>query len=503
MAIQVLWQLYIAWNGSTYVDESSRLLRANGEYALVAPQDGFTGGRGIISSMSLTLENTDGRYSPFNTSSAIYSSIQDGKAYHAPCYLNVSINNGTNYYRVFTGVIKYPQPSGATTKDISYIDIECRGMEERYLQNKQTTTLSDFQSYHDSNYDEATIIEDWLLNIGVSSGDIIFDSGLNTIPWAWLDDESPVEEAWKLAAACGGRFYANNDGDFVYESPTHWLTNTRSKTSQETIDTGDFERLEIEYDDKDLFSSVLVEASPREMIQPDTLWQPDETIVVPADSTRLLTIRLRQPAYIINDVTFSAQSAGGTDITSSVSITQTNYAQRIDLSITNAHTTHAAFLRPFSVTGRSVDGSATIEEERNSADHGTNGTYFSTRGSRQKSIRGNPYVQSRAQAATIAEYLMRQAEKPRITYRCFGVLGNPQRRLSDMVTLNDASLMSSSRSALISSVRWKLDGKGYKQDLILIDKTDLYPYQSTSPGYFVIGTNKLGSADASRGRLFF
>jgi hypothetical protein len=62
--------------------------------------------------MSMTLNNNDGRYSPLNTSSAIYSSIQNGKAYHAPCYLNVSINNGGSYTRIFTGVIKYPKPSG-------------------------------------------------------------------------------------------------------------------------------------------------------------------------------------------------------------------------------------------------------------------------------------------------------------------------------------------------------------------------------------------------------
>jgi hypothetical protein len=53
-------------------------MRASGEYSLTPPGDGFSSGRGIISSMSMTLNNNDGRYSPLNTSSAIYSSIQPG-----------------------------------------------------------------------------------------------------------------------------------------------------------------------------------------------------------------------------------------------------------------------------------------------------------------------------------------------------------------------------------------------------------------------------------------
>jgi len=503
MARQVLWQLFIAWDFSTYTNESTRLMRASGEYSLTPPGDGFSSGRGIISSMSMTLNNNDGRYSPLNTSSAIYSSIQNGKAYHAPCYLNVSINNGGSYTRIFTGVIKYPKPSGANTKEISTVELECRSMEEKYLQDKLSTTLEDFQALHDTAANEGFIIDNWLTGLGVSTGDMQFDAGITVVPWVWLDDESAIEEAWKLAAATGGRFYANPNGYFVYESATHWLTNSASVYSQETIDTNDFEKLDMAYEDKDLFSSVLVEAAPREILQPDILWQPDENIVVPANSTRVYTAKLRQPAYTIDNASFTATTAGGTNITASVSITQANFAQRVVLTIVNAHTTHAAYLRPFSITGRAVSGGATIEEERNSTTHGANGSYFTSRGDRQKSIRGNVYVQSRSHAAMIAEYLMRQSEYPRITYKVGGALGVPGRRLSDKVTLNDASLMSGSTTAIITGIRWRLDNKGFKQDLTLIDSANLYPYQSTSPGYFVVNTNKLGSADGLRGRLFF
>jgi hypothetical protein len=63
--------------------------------------------------------------------------------------------------------------------------------------------------------------------------------------------------------------------------------------------------------------------------------------------------------------------------------------------------------------------------------------------------------------------------------------------------------MSASRDALIIEIRWRLDKTGFAQDLELIDAANLYPYQSTTPGYFVLGTNKLGTTDALKARLFF
>lgn len=499
----IKWQLFIAWDFTTYIDESSRLVAANGEMSFVPPGDGFASGRGIISSMNLTLDNYDARYSPLNSSSSIYSSIQNGKAYHAPCYINVSIDGGSVNTRIFTGVIKWPEINGSTIRETSVATIECRSREELLLQNKTSTTLSDFQSYYDNDYSEADVIEEWLTNAGVVSGHMDIDPGLFVVPWLWLDDESEIEEIWKLAAACGGRFYCTPNGKFTYENATAWLTDSRSTSSQETLDTNDFSSFEPFYDDRDLYSSVLVEASPREIVETATLWEPDETISVLPGQTKTITAKLRQPAYTINDVVYTAVTSGGTNITSSVTITSVNFAQRVEITIANAHATHSALLRPLRVTGRAVSGSPTVEEERNATDNGSNGTYFATRGDRRKSIRGNVYVQTRPHAAMIADYLMRQAEQPRLNYKISGCPGRPLRRLGDRITINDTTIMSASRDALLTKIRWRLDKSGFSQDLEAIDAASLYPYQSTSPGYFVLGTNTLGSSDALKGRLFF
>ena len=83
-----------------------------GRCGCTVPRSGITSPRGTVDQCTLTLNNMDGRYSPLNTSSPIYDDIKLGGAYHAPMYLRVSIDGGSNYDRVFTGVIKIPREEG-------------------------------------------------------------------------------------------------------------------------------------------------------------------------------------------------------------------------------------------------------------------------------------------------------------------------------------------------------------------------------------------------------
>ena len=79
------------------VDESSRLESANGTLRLSPPDQAGTSSRGQVDACTLTLANADRRFSPLNSSGPLYSYLQYGGAYHAPMYLEVSINGGSNY----------------------------------------------------------------------------------------------------------------------------------------------------------------------------------------------------------------------------------------------------------------------------------------------------------------------------------------------------------------------------------------------------------------------
>lgn len=492
----IAFDLRIDWTFTdTFVDESARLIEANGTLRLAAPESGITSPRGTIDQCTLILNNSDGRFSPLNTGGALYSDIALGGAYHAPMYLRVSIDGGSNYDRVFTGVIKIPKEGPPYPGVAATVQIDCRSRDEVLLNKRLSTPLATFQSLHNNGSTESDIIESFLDAAGLSSSDYTLDPGMFVIPWAWLDDESPIEDIWQLAAACGGRFYCDPDGEFRYENMTHWLMSPHD-TSQETLTASGYGRMEgPTYNDRELYNAVTVIASPREQLARGTLWAADQTEVVPANTTKTIVAKLRQPAYEIDTVNFTAVSSGGKNMASDISITTTRYAQRVELEITNSHATYAAELVALSLTGVPVSGGPSIEEAKSSTK--TFWTSFtSDRPGRTRLVRGNQYIQTQAQAAALSEFLRDRYELPRLSWKLYNVPGVPGRRLGDRITVGNANAMSANRDAFITSIRWRLSGRGFVQDLELIDRgneTDgngLYKVDE----YFILGTNELGAA---------
>jgi hypothetical protein len=317
-----------------------------------------------------------------------------------------------------------------------------------------------------------------------------------------MDDESVLEEIWQIASACGGRFYADPDGTLRYEDMTHWLKSPHN-TSQETLTRADFAGLEPVYGDADLYSSVTVEASARDVGASDVLWEPDEQVVVPPNSSKSITARLTQAAYSIDAPFWKAATAGGNDITASVTVTVTaNNVQRVELTVANAHTTEAAYMHPFSISGRALTGGPAQEETRTSAANGGNSAWWTSRGTtRSKAIRGNAYVQTRAHAGALAQALLHRSEAPRLTYKLRGCPGKPTRRCGDRITINDAQIMSSAREAFITAISWRLNQNGFTQDIEATDAAGLFPYATSE--YFVLGTNKIGASGTGTARIFY
>lgn len=489
--------LRIAWDHVNYVDESARLVSATGSMRLAPPEDSLTSGGGIVDQCSLILNNSDGRYSPLNTGGALYAYLTGGGAYQAPMYLRVSVNGGSSYDRIFTGVIKIPVESGATSKDAATVTIDCRSVDEFVMSYRDSTSLATFTANHTAGKTEAELITTWLTDAGIAAGDVVADTGMFVIPWAWLDDESPLADAWALAAACGGRLYADPDGDFRYENAAHWLKHTSSSATLTAASAGQFRPW---YNDRDIYSEVVVETASRDILDADTIWTADEIVTVPSGATITYTAKMRQPAWTITGCTYTAVTSGGTDITASISITRTDYAQRSVLSIVNAHATQAAQLVVLELTGQAVSGRPGAEE-RATSDRTGAATFWSTRPGRTRTMSGNAYVQTQAQAAFQADFLADRYALPRLFWRVSGIPGVPARRLGDRLTLNDTSIMSAARDVFVIAITWRLGAAGFSQDYEGIDAADLFPYQNTSPGYFVIGTSTLKVSASDR--LFY
>ena len=479
-------RLTIAWDGTHFIDETAYLVTAQGDTKLTPPGAAIVATKGIVDRMTLTLYNpldaiTGRRYSPLNQDGPLYADLVDGGSFHRPVRFDVSINGGA-FARVFTGIIKIPTEGVPTLKNAATINIECRSVDEELLQLKMSTNIALFRAQVNAGANEAQLIADILEDpaIGMSPSDYTLDGGIFSIPFMWLDDESALDEIWTLAAAAGGRFYADRNGKLVYENMQHWLFHAPG----ETFDRSTYSSLKLGYNDADLYSVTTVEAAPRRLGTSIVLWEPDELIQVPAGGTYTVTARLKQPAWQIDAITFQARTSAGWNITANVTLTHVDYAQRVELTFTNANATYAGIIDAMQITGIPVLGSPTIEEKATSTH-----AFWTSRTVRNRSLRGNVYIQTRAQAKALAEFLRDVQELPKLEYTLSNVLGVPSRELGDHVTIADDLVMTQARTAYLTAISWSFGKDGYRQTLTALDAANVFKYAASN--YFVLDTDTL------------
>ncbi len=495
MSRTIVAKFEVDWTGTgTWVDETAYLQSATGSAQLAPAASALFASRGTADTMTVTLFDNARRFNPLNSAGALYSAIQSGKAYHRPARFSVQVNGGS-WVRVFTGVLKLPKEVGPTANEVGTVVFTVRSMDELYLNDRQSTTIANMALM--AGEDEATIIEYWLDTAGVSVLDIQCDPGMHQIPWSWLDDESVIEDCWQLAASCGGRFYVDVDGQFCYENAFHWLTSPHTTSQQTYSRTTDYQKLSIVLDDGDLFSDITVVASARAAGPVGALWAPDEPIVVPANTTKAVTAALRQPlAGVEGTLTYTLVTPGGVAVSSGVTVSSPTWsAQRATFSVINANA-FAVVLQQASITGAQLVGGNQHEETAEFTN-----SFWTGRSRRVRRFTGNIYVQTPAQASALAEMMRDWSQAARLKYQMSSVVGNPERKLGDLITISDTIMLpDGNKTAYITGLSWRWDSTGFTHTTIdCVDAATLYPYAS-SPGYFIIGTSPLG---ASSKRIFY
>lgn len=493
---EIAAKVSIDWDfDGTETVETGRLVSARGSHRLAPPGQSITGTSGQIAQMSIELDNSDNRYSPLISASALYANISGGQMYRMPIVLEVSIDGGSNYDIIFTGVLKLPRGRTLAPGQPKTLALDARGNEERILNTPSSTPQADFVTYHDDGFTEGELIYDVLVEqVGLISSEVIIDDGLFPIDWFWLDDASPIEAAWRLASAAGGRFYCRYDGRFVYENATHWLTASRSKTSQATFTRANFQSLTLYYDDNNLASKVSAKANLYEFGESGDLWKASEPTTVPPGQSRTITAELNSPAYRIDSVTYTARTAGGTDLSGSVTMTRTDYAQRIELVFANGHATLAAVISGVKVEGVGVEVAEKITVDKTSASSFWDVANPNRKPDSLKTTFNNPWIQSRAQADALAQFVLDRQQEPTLFMLIEGIQGLPELRLGDLVEVNDTEQMDAARTGWIIGIDWAYSAQsGFRQSLMVVDSEKMYPYRA-SPGYFVVGTDTLAGS---------
>lgn len=489
----IAYELLIDWDGSgnfSY-NESNYLFSATGNESMSAPGESSFSGNSYASEMNMILLNTGARFTQTNSSSAIYSYISNGAFYQKNVKLSVTLGGTTHV--IFQGFIKSMSENFRTSEEGGKVTIICRSSDDQLKSDAISTSTSITYNYYIDAQDEGSVISKILETSGLTDGvnfrsqslsSPTIDRGLFTIPYFWMDKESPIEDAAMVAQACGGRFFFDTEtGMYYYRNAFEFAVGVGG-TSQATLDESNCDSFAYNSGDKELFESVTVTARPRYITEVKEIWRNDDIVHLLPGEVKQIHAKLNQPLIQYDSIDFIATSTSGltvSGVTSSVGA----YSQRLIITLTNT-SVYSVFIRNFYALGRSLEALDAIEYSTSSGD-----SYWSGRTGDEKKVSANAYVQSWAQAKAIADLIVdRQGTfSPEVTATNYR--GTAFVRVGDRVTVNVTGRITSG-SYITTKQNWSLTDKGFTQTLNLYEASGIYGLDISS--YFIIGTHSQNSA---------
>ena len=478
----------ICWDGTNWVDESTRALAVAWADSLLHEREGLPLlGQTAPAAASVELDNHDGRYSPDLTGSQANTYYPDG-IWDLPVRISAGFYDGATpeTLRQYTGrayqAREYETMAEGRPAQRAMLSLWDESAPLR--QDKLTTDM-----YVDQRPDE--ILDDLLTEVGVASYDL--DVAMGIVPWAWLDEENVWEELSQLAAADGGWVRATKEGEIVFERVTHWLEGTDHTSSQATITRGRAWRLEDAISHKDLYSEVAVAYTPRTLGALDTIYSAREAIEVPPGETVERVCRYQVPAlYVVTpvvDTDYTALRAGGTDARADLSVGMTSYANQAVIELTNANANHSVWVLNLKLRGFPVDA----EDEEQVTEVSGAGEIA---GDKTYRLSANDYIQTKVQADRLAGFLRDRLGRYRRLWGFECVLA-PWLEVGDRVTITNADAGIDGDGYLVAYECSYRVGGMLTMTGVVLPADNLFG----ADGYFIIGTS--ATKDVGSDPLFY
>lgn len=488
------------FSGGTWTDESGYVVRANGVHEAVNPLRSIAPlGRGVADRVTVVCRNPEAaapdsglRFSPSNTSGPLYGYIGGGGMYMKRAQFSVGFFDGATPECIeqITGYIVDVQED-FENRTITFI-IRDRAADAALTQ--VSTAL-----YNDTTAkDYLEVLASLFERDAVGSGDQEFDLGFVVTPYQWADGESIWDEMGIVAEAQGGRIWFDKSGDLHFDDAAHWIKPNSTSvddplTSQATLTVASFANLQPKVGYESIYNHVVVEYQPRYVGGLQTVYSSSEIIPVLPSSAYTsghydFRAEFRYPVQEITANDVVAVTAGGTDISSDLSISRTDYASHSDIEITNSNSDYAAYLTQFDLVGYPVLTEASSQYECEDA------TSIAAYGKRTLMIRGNPYIQTYRHAQAVAEFLLARFKNPVQRVELAGIPARPWLEVGDRVTVTEA-LTEIDEDYFLERIDWSFDGKKYTMGLGMVRAAAMFP----ESGYFIVGTSAYGT----NARLFW
>jgi hypothetical protein len=273
--------------------------------------------------LTITLDNTDGKYDPFNASSPLYPNVVPGRSIK---FIVQDTSTLTNY-TVFTGEIDDIRPFALEkTVEITAVD-KMRALSDLDV----TITLNTDIKVSDA---ITAILEE------AGSTDYDIDSQLDVIAYWWVNQQKSTNAIQELCDASWGTFFIANDGTAKYHKRQRAVSSVLT-LAQDTIlkDIVVNQPWDVVRNNIDVIVHPLVQQAT------STLWTLQDTPSVTTSDTIELWgtysynnesvsatgVALASSDYLMN----SDAGGGGTNMTSDFTVTADIFGESVKFTITN------------------------------------------------------------------------------------------------------------------------------------------------------------------------
>ena len=336
-------------------------------------------GRSSAGKLQAVLINTDGKYSPSNTSSVLTGSILPGR----PVRLNMGsgefpytfplVFDSTPQWVGFLQEIK-PDPS---SKDIKTCKLTAYG---------SLGYLNDFAPSLETQTDRRTdqAIGDILDDVGWGAGDRELATGQTTMTRFWVDGPQTIKALRIVEETEAGFIKETKEGKIAFES-RHTRLGSPYDTSQVTFsDASDADYTYMKIAQQDPLSTITnhLEATARTYATAGAanLWTHPETgsdspTLVPGESKTFEALypnpsagnnalevnAWTTPAATTDYLANTASDGSGTNRTSDIAVTQSKTAERMTMGFTNGHATDTVYMTKIAARGTAVSSNNPVQ----------------------------------------------------------------------------------------------------------------------------------------------
>jgi hypothetical protein len=353
----LVWICGVHWNGS-YSGTSEPIMdyqsSRGSAYTIAASGGGFE--PITVGTCTVKLDNHDGRYDPYNTSSPLYPNVAPGKKIFIDA---VDVVTGTHYQR-FTGEITNINPDN----EEQTVTLDCKDTANS-LEREDITLPIKFST------NTSAAMRDVIAGIGWTHGVNIQDSD-NPLTLFTVDEQNSLGVVDALTQGSMGYAFIGKDGRFNYYNRSY--NSMPSHSVDQAVVAKD---LPVKSPWDTTRKTIAVYANKWARTPIKTIWTCPDLLFLDVGQTKVFTVELPNPSEIIppvvgldypdNMAIISVDTGAGTVVTGAMwTITLSGVTGKgCTISVTN-HANAAQWLYSLRLRGREYVQSYSTKQDRGS-----------------------------------------------------------------------------------------------------------------------------------------